>query len=785
MLVLPSTPMRSFALCILLVSGLWVARASAEPVVPHGSFNRLVVGNGHAVASFNRTTHRVDTFLEHPYRFAAPRAGATDLCFSANESRDLAYDTYFGVRVGTGSDATGAWLGDVALDGAGYVPGTGIFYADQHVGSDRSIHARTYGFMPAGYEQAGLVMLLQLTNEGASAATVTPYALFNFHLGAANGGRDPSSDGEQVSWDNTRQAFYEYGGGQGTIAYAALSSLSHRTASTGASGAYSTLQNGADLDDVSATSGPTNDVSPGFEGTTSTLAAGESAWFAVGIVWALDADAGPKVNALQTWANERTPDGMLAGETADWSTWIGATPHGLNPHEAALYRQSLVTLRMAQVREGGAPYGQIIASLPPGLDDPNSQWNISWVRDMAYATVAFARTGHMLEALAALQFQLNAPDGKHTTEVGMPYRISVCRYFGDGEEESDCNANGPNIEFDGFGLFLWSLGEYVRAGGQLSVVRDAWPVIENKVGNVLVSLIDSDGSIHADSSIWETHWNGQQKRFTYTSITAARGLCDAAEVATMLGYSEAATRYSTAGARVRDAIVHAHTDSRGTLAQSVEDLLAGSGYLDAAAFEAVNMGIIDPNGRSARATLAAIRDNLRVASGYGFKRNDDNGAYDSKEWVFIDLRLATAPVDTFFTDRSALWNWNVEQAANNNNLLSELYDPVTGDYTGSIPMAGFGAGAYVLAATRASSHLPPACGAYAAEPSAPDAGLTSLDGGAAEADGGVTAMDAGMTPLRVNTSACAIVPGNKGNSWFAWCLIAGAVLFARKRRSRS
>ena len=38
-----------------------------------------------------------------------------------------------------------------------------------------------------------------------------------------------------------------------------------------------------------------------------------------------------------------------------------------------------------------------------------------------------------------------------------PYQISLVRYYGFGVEETDFNEFGPNLEFDGFGLFLWAL----------------------------------------------------------------------------------------------------------------------------------------------------------------------------------------------------------------------------------------------------------------------------------------------------------------------------------------
>ena len=70
---------------------------------------------------------------------------------------------------------------------------------------------------------------------------------------------------------------------------------------------------------------------------------------------------------------------------------------------------------------------------------------------------------------------------------GVPYQISVCRYYGDGTEWSDSNSNGPNIEFDGFGLFLWALDEYVAASGDTSLITTYWAsTIKPKVADVLV-----------------------------------------------------------------------------------------------------------------------------------------------------------------------------------------------------------------------------------------------------------------------------------------------------------
>ncbi len=738
-------PVSRGPVCVRVASSLLVAAAAsllgarpAHAVDPHRSFERLVTGNGFTVASFDAARRRIDSFLEHPYRFNAPRGPAPGFCYAADESRDLAYDVYFGVRSGVASAVRGEWLPELPLDDAALDPGTGIIVAEQHAGAGRTLRTVTHAFAPMGYEGPALVFALSLTNESDAPVTASPYALLNFHLGDAAGRHEPSALAEQVAWDAARGAFYEYAdASRGTMAYVPLVPLAAVTVSSGESGVYRALSAGRTLDDVRATTAPTDDVVPGMQGEEVTLAPGASAWMAFAVVWALDEDAGPDIDALRAWADGVDPAALVDRERAEWAAWHARGT--LAPE----FRDDAAMIRMGQVREPGPGHGQILASLPPGLGNLDAQWNIAWVRDMAYATAGLARGGHLDEARDALRFQLEAPRGEHVDKVGRPYRISITRYFGNGAEESDCNADGPNIEFDGFGLFLWSLGEYVRAGGSIEDVRPYWPVIRDEIADVLVSLIGSDGVILPDSSIWEVHWNGRQRRFTYTSLAAARGLCDAASIATALGESADAARYATAGAGVRDAVVRNHTDARGVLAQSAEDLAAGRGYMDAAAIEALNWGIVDPAGRVARATVRALHENLTVPHGRGLMRNDDGGWYDSQEWVFVDLRLAAATRGS--PESEALLAWIDAQAARNRGNISELHEATTADYRGSVPMVGFGAGARILAAL--DLPIEPACGAFAPEPPAPeptDAGppRDPIDAGVADAGAGRT--DAGV-----------------------------------------
>ncbi len=449
------------------------------------------------------------------------------------------------------------------------------------------------------------------------------------------------------------------------------------------------------------------------------------------------ADAQGAVDAVRAWVASRTPDKILADEIAGWQAWQTAAPSGASALESSVFAESQAMLRMAQVSAADASDGQILAAVAPG------QWNITWVRDMAYSTVALARTGHAAEAKRALQFELGANVGAYQSYVGSPYQISVVRYYGDGEEWSDSDSNGPNVEFDGFGLFLWALDAYVGLSNDTASLATWWPTVKPKVADVLASLQETSGLIAPDSSIWETHWNGNQKHFAYTTIAAARGLCAAADLATKAGDATSAAKYLAAGQKARDALLGLRAPD-GTLAQSQEALAQGTNWLDAAAIEAVSFGLVDPHKHTAHATVAAIQSGLVPPSGRGFFRNQGGGAYDSAEWIFVDMRVGRALETTGQPQASAdLLAWNVAQASDNFGILSELHDCVTADYAGAAPMVGFGAGAYVLSLLDRGQPVAPSCGAFAPEPDEPtDAGPD------AQADGGNPVQDASTPDAR-------------------------------------
>ncbi|MGH7328620.1 MAG: glycoside hydrolase family 15 protein, partial [Polyangiaceae bacterium] len=486
------------------------------------------------------------------------------------------------------------------------IPGTGIVHVTR---SYNGVNVDEYHFAPMGLSETASVMLVKVTRVSGSAA-VDAFAIFNYHLGSPIGGSNqPGTDGENIAYDATNDAFYEWGPSSGAaFGYGTIGATSTRHSTQSV---YDTVNGAGDLTNTTGTGGAVNDAVSGFQASLSIPDVGDSAWAGWYTVDDLGADAEGAIGRMHTWVNGRSAAQILTDEETAWSTWVTPPPAGASDLESALAKQAQAEVRMAQCNEAGASNGQILASIAPG------QWNITWVRDMAYATVALAKTGHLAEAKRALAFQMGATVGSYQTQVGVPYQISVVRYFGNGTEESDSNADGPNIEFDGFGLFLWSLSEYVKTSNDTTTLNAWWPTISSKIADVLVHLQEPSGLISADSSIWEVHWNGKQKHFAYTTISAANGLCAASKLATQIGDSASSSKYLAAGQKARDAILNSLRAPDQTIGQSTEALAAKTSWLDAAAIEAVNFGLIDGARGTAAATVSSMKRGLVPPSGQG------------------------------------------------------------------------------------------------------------------------------------------------------------------------
>ncbi|MFP2906053.1 glycoside hydrolase family 15 protein [Pyxidicoccus sp. 3LFB2] len=809
----PSGVLRAVPLVLTFLCG--VASSAHAEVAVQRTFLRLPSSNGHGAVMLDLEQKKVSHFREHLFATEEPviDAAGADV-FEGSQpkvvhSRDLLFDAFFGLRSG----GTQRWLNtqDANLEASGYAAwasgktgGTGLATLVQRVGA---LEVTTYVFAPQSLPHASFVMALRVRNTGTAPVTgVSAFSLHNFHLGFGRPGVMAETDENGETVELTGDVFSEKGFA-GVLAARPLGAVARKAAwlstATGSQNGYSVVNGGGgqDLQDFTAQPASGNGWATAYQFNLGDIAAGAERWAGVVFVHHANPEAGATARQwLADYAGTADAKALVDAEVARWATFQRDTvklPAGVVADEESLVRHSAVVLHMAQVREseaflresltrdgearrtrfksaGGTPVtlpgtvkhagkGAVLASLPPG------QWTYAWIRDGAYAAAAMATLGMNSDAKDALAYYLNADSGRfrdwrELQSYNMPpYIITLTRYHGFGVEETDFNESGPNLEFDGFGLFLWSLRHYERTTGDTTLVDQYWDTVSTKVADALLALIDpATGLIRADSSIWETHWNGRQRSWAYTSLTAARGLCDAAALAERKGDADRALRYRNAGESIRRAMAEKLTDANYALASNLEELKAGRGYWDAAVFDAFAFGLFDPEGKISKATQRGLDLRLSSPAGAGWQRNDDRydhsgGAdvspwgseYDSAEWVIVSLRGAVAKRlagDPARADR--VLKWVTDQSLKNYLAVAETYDENSGVYKFNIPMVGFGAGAYALAlAQRAEATEDPACGAYfdestlTKEPDAgtPDAGVP--DAGTQEPDAGTPPPD--------------------------------------------
>jgi len=456
-------------------------------------------------------------------------------------------------------------------------------------------------------------------------------------------------------------------------------------------------------------------------GPKSIKAAETQQYFAGNQAWALislENDDGmiQAVQDFDQWRAGLEPLNLVNREITDMERWRVKPPANSSEKELHLWRQSEVMLRMAQSREpnrlGRYGNGLIVASLPDGV------WFTPWVRDMAWATVALARMGHRAEARAALLAYFNArPTGKMRADTGgADYQISVVRYFGNGAEEPFFTSEGStNIEFDDWGEALWALGEYLRCFNDPDLLKAQTyrgPLYESARDYVVRPLLknlekyDNGLIVAADTSIWEERQK-DKKHFAFSTAMSIVGLRDFAEVAHRAG--DEASRIEALKKvafleRGFDAAFIRGGELHGTLEEGVKN------DMDGALLPIIHFGVVtDP---------AVVRNTvkrmalLKVASG-GYRRVRSTYTdpkifeywYERQEFVFVDFSLAEVDRLLGHNDEAqAILTRIVNKVAIDHNIIPEMYVSLPcglfpgkiGDPTGAKPMAGYGAGAYIL-----------------------------------------------------------------------------------------
>jgi GH15 family glucan-1,4-alpha-glucosidase len=422
------------------------------------------------------------------------------------------------------------------------------------------------------------------------------------------------------------------------------------------------------------------------------------------------------IRQIKHWQKGLGCSKLVNREIKDVESWrIKPTVHFESDKERKLFRQSEIILRMAQCQEENRPdrhgHGLILACLPDG------SFVNHWCRDMAYATRALIQMGHQQEARWALEAYFNArPVGKLEKDVrGVPYQISLCRYWGDGSEEPFFTMErATNVEFDDWGLVLWVLGEYIQKFHDtnfLSTQTYRGTILDSAKEFIVKPLLANTDAFRGglivteDTSIWEERQT-DKKYFAFSTAAAIKGLQSFAAAVPLKQDPEFHQLLDAKIALLEKGFLQAYAPGRrlrGALQEGIKN------NVDGAMLSAINFGIITD--RSVITRAVTDMETLRMPSG-GFRRMhsivQDQAIfeywYERQEFGFIDFSIAEVYLRLGEAEKAAkLIAPIVDKAARDHNIVPEMYvsevnyrfKGAVGDPTGAVPIVGYGSGTYV------------------------------------------------------------------------------------------
>ncbi|HPI73243.1 MAG TPA: hypothetical protein PLZ01_07540, partial [bacterium] len=203
--------------------------------------------------------------------------------------------------------------------------------------------------------------------------------------------------------------------------------------------------------------------------------------------------------------------------------------------------------------------------------------------------------------------------------------------------------------------------------------------------------------IRADSGLWDAPVPGEQ--FLYTSAAAFQGLTCAAVLARTLEDAAVLKQCTEKSARLRESILTRLTVGKAKVLARSWEKRSFPELLDSSTMEAVNWGVVLPEWKSARTTLAALDSHLRISPTRGYALGRTLNAGVGEENLFVTLRMIPAMMRMKRKQEAdLLWEWVMRQAARNAEMIPEHYDQKTAACRGAYPVIGMGAAAFILAA---------------------------------------------------------------------------------------
>ncbi len=371
--------------------------------------------------------------------------------------------------------------------------------------------------------------------------------------------------------------------------------------------------------------------------------------------------------------------GRLRATEAAWRRWTGSISyHGPGPD---LVRRSALVLKMLAYAPTGALLAAATTSLPEVIGGKrNFDYRYGWIRDTGFALEALIRLGLHEEAHATLSWLLGAvretaPDLK--TFYGLDGQVPA------GMDEVDLRGyRGSRPVFDGnkaIGQPQWGAFGDLLTAVWLAAERTV-TVLDPRTARTLELLASRVCDVWAqpDSGIWELE---DKRHYTISKIACWAALDRMIRLA---GCGQVSARDAERWKAEREAIrawIDRHCWSQ---AKRSYTFYAGSDKLDASVLLGGRTGFCAGDDPRFNQTIDAIRAELAdgpLVYRYTGSREEENAFLACSFWL-IDALVRVGRTG------EAMHVWKgVTSHANDLGLLSEEFDPGSGELRGNMPQA--------------------------------------------------------------------------------------------------
>jgi GH15 family glucan-1,4-alpha-glucosidase len=379
------------------------------------------------------------------------------------------------------------------------------------------------------------------------------------------------------------------------------------------------------------------------------------------------------------------PRKALAATEQYWRGWTSKFDHD-SPLESLVTR-SLITLKALTY----APTGGIVAapttSLPEWIGGVrNWDYRFCWLRDATLTLLAFMNAGYYEEAAAWREWLLRAVAGRpdqaqimygiggerHLVERDLPWLPG----FRNSRPVRIGNQAHNQLQLDVYGEVMDALHQ-ARHGG-IGTSGDGWAVQTAFMQHLEKAWTEPD------ESIWEVR--SGRRHFTYSKVMAWVAFDRAIKSAKEYALEGPIQRWRELRDTIHREVCHRGFDPvQGSFVQSY-----GSTELDASLLLLPVVGFLPPEDPRVIGTVEAIERRLMIGGlvrRYDTTRSDDGlppgeGAFLACSFWLVDAYVMLGRLD----DAHALFN-RLTALCNDLGLLSEEYDPVSGELLGNFPQA--------------------------------------------------------------------------------------------------